>query len=158
MPQIVRPGNRVEARCTRCKDITGHVIIVLLEGRIAKVECCACGSIHKYYPLEKQRSQTEPSAGRVKKESSKAAGKPGAVRATETKKQAAVRLAQERWSLAVEKAAGAVVKKYAMDQQIQKGEMVEHPLFGLGCVVEIQRPDKAEIIFQDGVRLLRCRC
>ena len=46
------PGQRIEARCTRCRDITGHIIVVVLDGEVAKVECCACGSGHKYYPAE----------------------------------------------------------------------------------------------------------
>ena len=43
-------GDRIEARCTRCNDITGHVIVALVGGEIVKVECRACGSVHKYYP------------------------------------------------------------------------------------------------------------
>ena len=50
MAGLPGPGDRIEARCTRCNDITGHVIVALVGGEIVKVECRACGSVHKYYP------------------------------------------------------------------------------------------------------------
>ena len=48
MAGLPGPGDRIEARCTRCNDITGHVIVALVGGEIVKVECRACGSVHKY--------------------------------------------------------------------------------------------------------------
>ncbi|WP_300848037.1 hypothetical protein, partial [uncultured Bilophila sp.] len=54
------PGDRIEARCTRCNDVTGHVIVALVGGEIVKVECRACGSVHKYYP------PATPKAAKVK--------------------------------------------------------------------------------------------
>lgn len=50
-------GERIEARCTRCKDLTGHIVVSMLNGEIAKVECCACGSVHKYYPPAKKKKK-----------------------------------------------------------------------------------------------------
>lgn len=50
MAGLPGPGDRIEARCTRCNDITGHVIVALVGGEIVKVECRACGSVLKYYP------------------------------------------------------------------------------------------------------------
>ena len=44
MAGLPGPGDRIEARCTRCNDITGHVIVALVGGEIVKVECRACGS------------------------------------------------------------------------------------------------------------------
>ena len=49
---LLGPGQRIEARCTRCRDVTGHVIVALVDDQVVKVECCACGSVHKYYPAE----------------------------------------------------------------------------------------------------------
>ena len=42
MAGLPGPGDRIEARCTRCNDITGHVIVALVGGEIVKVECRAC--------------------------------------------------------------------------------------------------------------------
>lgn len=50
MVGLLGPGDRIEARCTRCNDITGHVIVALVGEEIVKVECRACGSVHKYCP------------------------------------------------------------------------------------------------------------
>ena len=158
MVQAVKPGNRVEARCTRCKDITGHVIIVLLEGRIAKVECCACGSIHKYYPAEKQRVKAASSGGQEKKERFQSPRQGKAGQGTKGKRQSPVDLAQARWHAALENCSATQAKIYALDMQIGQGDLVEHPLFGLGRVMTTQGPNKAEVIFKDGTRLLRCQC
>ena len=59
------PGQRIEARCTRCRDVTGHVIVALVDGQVAKVECCACGSVHKYYPPEAPAREAKSRAVRV---------------------------------------------------------------------------------------------
>ncbi len=53
------PGDRIEARCTRCNDITGHVVVALVGGQIVKVECKACGSVHKYYPPVSAKASKE---------------------------------------------------------------------------------------------------
>ena len=52
MPQeMIRVGLvGVTEMCIRDSDITGHVIVALVGGEIVKVECRACGSVHKYYP------------------------------------------------------------------------------------------------------------
>ena len=59
MAGLPGPGDRIEARCTRCNDITGHVIVALVGGEIVKVECRACGSVHKYYRLRLPRKRRE---------------------------------------------------------------------------------------------------
>lgn len=54
---VASVGQRIEARCTRCKDLTGHIVVSMLNGEIAKVECCACSSVHKYYPPAKKKEE-----------------------------------------------------------------------------------------------------
>ncbi|MFR6517800.1 MAG: hypothetical protein ACLUPV_00325 [Bilophila wadsworthia] len=56
MAGLPGPGDRIEARCTRCNDITGHVIVALVGGEIVKVEC-ACGSVHGLPACDSQGSE-----------------------------------------------------------------------------------------------------
>ena len=43
-----------------------------------------------------------------------------------------------------------------MTTPIVAGMFIEHPTFGRGEVISVVKPDKAEILFQSGVKLLRC--
>ena len=36
--------------------------------------------------------------------------------------------------------------------------LVEHPVFGVGAVVELFPPDKMDVLFREGVKRLRCAC
>ena len=47
---------------------------------------------------------------------------------------------------------------YRMDGVFEEGQIITHPTFGLGEVRAILRPDKMEVLFQDGIRVLRCVC
>ncbi|MBI3542566.1 MAG: hypothetical protein HY075_04750, partial [Deltaproteobacteria bacterium] len=44
--------------------------------------------------------------------------------------------------------------KYTAKAKLALGDVVQHPMFGDGVVMRIQHPDKAEIIFQNDVKLL----
>ncbi|MDR1360353.1 MAG: hypothetical protein LBJ82_05150, partial [Deltaproteobacteria bacterium] len=65
----VQPGDHLLARCRRCNDVTGHIATLVLDGVVSRVECKACGSIHKY------RETPDPQAGRAKR-SGRTAGTP----------------------------------------------------------------------------------
>lgn len=160
MSQHMKPGDRIAARCTRCKDVTGHVIVAFVDGAIARVECRACGSNHKYYSADQDRHigktqgirDSVPGRTKAKKQTS------GMPKNTDRKSRLAAEKAEQAWREALESSAGRRAKAYALDLELSPGDVVEHPLFGTGSVQAVQRPDKAEVLFYDGKRLLRCRC
>ena len=43
-----------------------------------------------------------------------------------------------------------------MNASFAEGDVVDHPKFGLGVVREVLPPDKIQVLFRDGSRLLRC--
>jgi hypothetical protein len=45
---------------------------------------------------------------------------------------------------------------YAMDRTYSVGDVIDHPVFGLGRVQKVMKPCTIEVIFQDSVRNLRC--
>lgn len=169
MPHFA-PGDAVASRCTRCDDVTGHVIVALVGGEIIKVECRACGSVHKYRPPEGKAvdrpdsprrvrqganrsevikaAQTERAARekRVAGSTSKPAGGVRAARAAEATENA--------WKAAMSGRSAA--KPYSMNALFERDDVVDHPTFGAGVVQELVPPDKVRILFQDGLRLLRC--
>jgi hypothetical protein len=78
--------------------------------------------------------------------------------------RAATRAAQEAqateiaWKVAMARQVQDGGVPYRMDGVFEEGQIITHPTFGLGEVRAILRPDKMEVLFQDGIRVLRCVC
>lgn len=159
MSSLKGPGDRLEARCTRCNDVTGHVIVALVGGVVVKVECCACGSVHKYYPPATAKDTAAGSArrsGTATERKSASASKPKAAPRGQARAAQAAAATENAWRTALERPSAPAAKPYSMTSPLALGDTVEHPVFGLGSVRSIVPPNKAEILFRDGMRLLRC--
>lgn len=172
MAGLPGPGDRIEARCTRCNDITGHVIVALVGGEIVKVECRACGSVHKYYPPATPKAAKEKTAvcrvkaGETRKEvvnsfkptstPSAAAVSPAMSRSAAKAHKAAEDL-EQNWQRTMNQTVAAS-RPYAMTETFAVGDVVDHPKFGSGVVQELFPPDKMQILFREGAKMLRCVC
>lgn len=174
----VAVGQRIEARCTRCKDIMGHVVVSMLNGEIAKVECCACGSVHKYHEPAKKKEKTEAKPVRVRAgEERSAAVKESSARTARTQMVTEKNEPQKKAGISKSEKANLKnfeemqakwkdrmvsysnnAKPYSMDSMLAKDDFVEHSLFGIGVVLEVYPPNKADILFSVGVKSLRCAC
>ena len=166
MAGLPGPGDRIESRCTRCNDITGHVIVALVGGEIVKVECRACGSVHKYYPpVAPKEAKTKTSVCRVKagadrKDAVNATKAPSSASATSRTQVKALKAAEDmeqNWQRTMNQTV-ASTRPYAMNEAFAVGDVVDHPKFGNGVVQEVFPPDKMQILFRDGARMLRCAC
>ncbi|MEG2173094.1 MAG: hypothetical protein RRY29_07510 [Desulfovibrionaceae bacterium] len=157
MSSLKGPGDRIEARCTRCNDVTGHVIVALVGGVVVKVECCACGSVHKYYPptAAKDKNAAE-SASAAPKRKATPGTKPKAAPRGQARAAQAAAATESAWRTAIERPSAPAAKTYSMTSALAIGDTVEHPVFGLGSVRTMVPPNKVEILFRDGMRLLRC--
>lgn len=171
MPQY-KPGDAVASRCTRCDDVTGHVIVALVGDQIIKVECRACGSVHRYRPPEGVKAERKETARRVRQGTERAdairevraasassfaaAVSPAAAKTTGSRAAKAAMAVEEEWRRAIALAPGSNARPYAMNERFAVDEVVEHPVFGSGIVREVLPPDKVRILFRDGPRLLRC--
>lgn len=173
----VAVGQRIEARCTRCKDIMGHVVVSMLNGEIAKVECCACGSVHKYHEPAKKKEKAEAKPVRVRageeraaavKESTARAPRISSAEKKETPKKASVSKTekanlktleemQAKWKDRMVSYSGNA-KPYSMDAALKADDFVDHSVFGVGIVLEVYPPNKADILFAAGIKSLRCSC
>lgn len=163
----VVPGDTIEARCTRCNDITGHVVVVVVEGDILKVECRACGSLHKYYPpatpkktaVRKEVCRVKPGEDRKRAvDSATVASKPRPASSTRTAKPKVRKDAvdvEEVWQKSLNLNA-ATPRPFAMDATFATGDIMDHSVFGLGVVQEAEPPNKVSVLFRDGVKMLRC--
>ena len=161
-------GQIIEARCSRCKDITGHVVMACLDGMPVKVECRACGSVHKYVAPEAPSRPKVEKTVRVKAGHNRVEAVDATVRAekhasapklTREQKQNAHRAEEneQRWNSLVA-GRSAVPVPYSMSGTFAVDALVDHPVFGVGAVVELLPPDKMDVMFKDGVKRLRCVC
>lgn len=161
-----KPGDFITAKCSRCNDVTGHVVMLVLDGQIAKVECKACGSVHKYREYRPQAAGKQaPSLRKVKagqsRESAVDVGAPRTRAASTSTKAAAVPKAAAKmhsaWQEYMVRFAAVEPRPYSMQESFEPDTPLIHPTFGRGVVLQVSRPDKIEVLFEDGLKTLRCK-
>ncbi len=146
----VDPGEDVEAWCTRCRRNLNHRIVAVVGRSIQKVQCLTCGGEHKYYPPKGVEAKSRAVKGRE-------AAKSGA--ATKQSKSAAVNKsaakAESEWStFMTEMVPDSAPLPYATSAAYSKGEFIDHPVFGIGRVLNIVGVEKIEVIFKEGRKIL----
>lgn len=137
-------GDIIESQCTRCRAVMNHTIVAMMEERVVRVQCNTCNGVHNY----KEKKTAKVPAGKT------AAAKkaPSAGRARKDPKAAE----RQEWenlrpAMQSEQALG-----YRMDGKYKVKDLLKHPVFGLGVVVG-SAPNKIEVLFEDGKKLLRCQ-
>jgi hypothetical protein len=127
------PGREVDAYCARCKLELTHVIIALEGGRIAKVQCRTCNSIHAFRgqpppPRAGARGSTRPSVGK-------------GLTASEFDRLIAGRDLSR-------------AKPYRVETRFAAGDVINHPQFGLGVATRVLSDRKIEVGFPVGLKVL----
>jgi hypothetical protein len=122
-------GADIEAHCGRC-GTTWHVVVAMVDGRVAQVECRECGRRH--------RARTGPT------------GAPRAHRRTGETSTRAARAAKPIVEADREQPAVA----YSTKQTYRPGQRIEHPAFGPGVVERVLGATKVQIFFAGGSRIL----
>jgi hypothetical protein len=125
----VSVGADIEAECGRC-GTTWHVVIALVGGRIAQVECSRCGLRHRLRSPESVR--------------------PGPRRAGAT--GSARRIVASRPLVAPD--SSRPVRPYRASDTYAPGDRVTHARFGDGVVERVVGPQKVQIFFTGGSRVL----
>jgi len=127
-------GQQTSAYCGRCKLERTHTIAAMEpDGTIKKVTCSMCGSYHNYSRNSKNSNHNHN--GDNKKDG--ASKRTRSTRAMEDLSQS-----------------GKPARPYAMTACFTEGDIINHPKFGLGCVETIKAPDKIEVRFQEGKKIL----
>jgi hypothetical protein len=129
----VKVGGEVESWCTTCRTMKWHVVVAVVDGKPAKVECAGCHKHHGFRP-------TAPGAPkpRAPRSAKAAAPEPAPVDDLAEKLAAGERDAR----------AYSPMDAYAV------GEFVRHPSFGVGLVIAQPAPQKVELAFRVGRKLL----
>jgi hypothetical protein len=144
----VSAGDFIDSRCTRCRVVTNHTIVAMVGDSVVRVQCNTCGGMHNYHAPKPEKVE------RVVK--SRSAAAPKAAKEPRTTRSKAAVLEQEQWLAASRDADPAQAAPYSMDGTYPVNSWVNHPVFGFGLVLSVV-PNKVEILFQDGKKLLRCK-
>ena len=142
-------GDIIDARCTRCRDILNHRIVAMVGDKVVRVECNTCGGVHNYYPPPPPKTARTVGSGTAARKTSTAAP-----RAPKRDPQQSDR---EEWqalrtSMRIDRAIA-----YTMNGKYRADDLLDHPVFGLGVVKLIIPPNKMQVLFEDGTKLLRCQ-
>lgn len=138
--KILSAGDYIASRCSKCKDTTNHTIVAMVGEKVVKVECNTCGSVHNH----RGEKEKKPASSRAAAGSSQART---SAKETKTKRE---------WEELLENARPEDATPYSMQTPMKNDMLILHPTFGLGQIVGIIKPNKMEVRFQSGVKLLRC--
>lgn len=126
-------GDPIEARCTKCRKNTNHIVVAMTDDGPAKVQCNTCSGQHKYRP---------PTAPK----------KPGVRRTVDPK------IAEKKeWEELLPGMNGKQKTDYSMTTAFKVGSLMNHPVFGLGLVQSLGGPRKISVLFEDGKKTMRCK-
>jgi len=125
-------GDIIESQCTKCRTLTNHTIVAMVGNVPVKVQCNTCGGQHKYRPQSQPKA---PAAKRI---------------------QTASKPRQNEWQKLKEETAQRAAINYSMTTSFKVGDIMNHPTFGTGFVRTCISPGKIEVLFEDGLKKLRC--
>lgn len=141
-------GDQLEARCTKCREVTNHTLIALVDERPVRVSCNTCSGEHIYQAPRDARkikgATVAPAAPRKKAAGGR--GKPDPRTAE-----------RAEWETLRTKIENNRAIDYAMDGQFKLNSIINHPIFGLGLVQQVTGAKKIGVLFQDGRKVLRCQ-
>lgn len=60
------------------------------------------------------------------------------------------------WAKLQKKSEGAEATPYSIATEFTENDVVDHPRFGLGFVIQLLSPTKVEVLFEEGVKRLVC--
>ena len=127
-------GGEIEAYCPspRCKADTTHTIISMYEDEVRRVQCVVCGEVHAY---RKPRGDGPEEGG------------PEAVVPSKVTRQQRV-----SWKDAMSRATEADLgncRPYSIRDTYEIGDVVAHPKFDIGFVIELLPDNKVAMVFRD---------
>lgn len=139
----ISAGDIIEARCTKCRAVFNHTIVAMVGTRVVRVQCNTCGGQHNYHSPQEEKKTAERSTARRP-----ATG--------EKPRRSAAAAGPSEWEGAMAGRDPDSAIPYAMDASFRADALVNHPTFGIGIVTAVIKPNKVEILFRDGRKLLRC--
>ena len=132
-PQIAQD---ILSYCTSCKMDLTHSVVALSGDKVKRVLCQTCKKEHAFRLPEQLRALSG------KKRTAKSAAP---VKTT---------WAVDEWETDMTKAKDHSAKPYTLDGLYEAGQKLDHRTFGLGMVKNMIEPNKMEVLFEEGMKVL----
>ena len=129
-----RVGQELSAQCGKCKEERTHIVAAMDGEIVRRVTCSMCGSTHNY--KVKTPATTSEASGT----------------AAPAKRKTGSRRSKEADTFSIDPK--RPVKSYDMNNIFSAGDVINHPKFGLGAVEAALPPNKIEVRFQEGKKML----
>jgi hypothetical protein len=129
---ILTPGDPLQARCTKCKLNTDHVVVSMAEDAPEKVQCGVCSRKHKYRPPIEKKVPVKRVPVQIETE-------------------------RKQWKTLTANVDSSKAVDYSMTATYKLKTLINHPTFGLGLVQRTAGPQKVEILFEAGKKMMRCK-
>src|SRR5688572_8378341 len=135
-----KAGDEVDSKCTKCKMVLAHTIVAMVGDQIARVKCNTCNGEHAYRPPP---SASEATAKRRRAER----------KASVTDKVSAITTPAD-YEILAEGRDTSGASNYSMKMTLAADDIIKHPKFGVGFVVDLKEGNKAHVAFPEGGRIL----
>jgi hypothetical protein len=140
MSDNFKVGGEVDAYCTTCKVMKWHVIVAVVGGKPAKVECNGCHKQHGYRPHLPGEAKPKVASTKTKAVRTRSAKGSGPPPIQDLEEKLRVRASEAR--------------SYSPKDTFAVNDIVRHPQFGAGLVVGLPAAQRMEVAFPDGRKVL----
>jgi hypothetical protein len=143
---------KVSAYCSACRIDQAHKVLTESESQPLLVKCSACGMEGPYMaPRDRVKAALKQVVERKKVDR-----KREQLRGKLTELHSKGKLNTQLWEELTAQRDADEATAYAMGASLEALELVDHPKFGLGVVVERTEERKACILFEDRPRVMVC--
>jgi hypothetical protein len=131
-----RVGGEIESYCGSCKEERTHIIAAMDGDIVRRVTCSMCNGTHNF----------------KRKPASAAGNDASAAAAPATKRGTGSRRTKAAQAFTIDPSRAQ--KAYDMNHNYSAGDIISHPKFGPGLVETTLPPNKIEVRFQEGKKML----
>lgn len=126
----------IVAYCTSCRMDLTHTVVSVHADKAKRVLCQTCKKEHAF------RRPAKLMALSAKKRTAK------------SEAPLKAKWAVDEWLKDMERMRDLSAKVYTLDGLYEAGEKLDHRTFGLGTVKNLIAPNKMEVLFEEGMKLL----
>ncbi|MCG2749965.1 MAG: hypothetical protein L6365_20835 [Desulfobulbaceae bacterium] len=137
-------GDDIDSRCLKCKQVTNHTIAAMVGSKVAKVQCNVCRAVHNYRPVQVEKKTTLRRSGEK-------SGQP-----VKTPRISKELKAENNFLELLGGRDPIAAVRYAMTKSFAEDDLVNHPFFGIGLVTRVIPPNKIDVVFKEGSKILIC--
>jgi predicted RNA-binding Zn-ribbon protein involved in translation (DUF1610 family) len=126
----------VVAYCVSCKMDLVHTVVAMDGETVKRVVCNTCNKEHIYRAPKGTKTPT-PKKKTVRKKRTKKIVAPDVL-----------------WEKAMKSVQDLPSNLYTLDGSFESGEKIDHKTFGLGLITKLIQPNKMEVIFKEGTKIM----